>query len=38
MVTAILRPHRVDDVRAALDTYGVHGMMISQVTGFGTDL
>jgi nitrogen regulatory protein P-II 1 len=38
LVTAILRPHRVDDVRAALGTFGVHGMTISQVTGFGTEL
>ncbi len=38
LVTAILRPHRVDDVRAALGTFGIHGMTLSQVTGFGTEL
>ncbi|KJE22800.1 nitrogen regulatory protein P-II family [Frankia torreyi] len=38
LVTAILRPHRVDDVRAALGTYSIHGMTLSQVTGFGTEL
>ncbi|CUU57336.1 nitrogen regulatory protein P-II 1 [Parafrankia irregularis] len=38
LVTAILRPHRVDDVRAALTTFGVQGMTLSQVTGFGLEL
>ncbi|TCJ35362.1 P-II family nitrogen regulator [Parafrankia sp. BMG5.11] len=38
LVTAIVRPHRVDDMRAALTTYGVHGMTVSQVTGFGLEM
>ena len=38
LVTAILRPHRVSDVRAALNTFGIHGMTVSQVTGYGTEL
>ncbi|MCM3887046.1 P-II family nitrogen regulator [Frankia sp. R82] len=38
LVTAVLRPHRVDDVRAALGIFGIQGMTISQVTGFGTEL
>lgn len=38
LVTAVLRPYRVDDVRAALGTFGIQGMTISQVTGFGTEL
>jgi nitrogen regulatory protein P-II 1 len=38
LVTAILPPHRLGDVHAALADFGVHGMTISQVTGFGTEL
>ena len=38
LVTAILRPHRVDDVRAALSAFGVHGMTLSQVTGYGFEM
>jgi len=38
LVTVILRPHRVADVRAALHTFGVHGMTISQVSGYGMEL
>ncbi|OHV39980.1 MULTISPECIES: P-II family nitrogen regulator [Pseudofrankia] len=38
LVTAILRPHRVADVRAALTTFGIHGMTTSQVTGYGMEL
>ncbi|MCM3922958.1 P-II family nitrogen regulator [Frankia sp. AiPs1] len=38
LVNAILRPHLVDDVRTALGTYGIHGMTLSQVTGYGTEL
>ena len=38
LVTAILRPHRVADVRAALTTFGIHGMTVSQVTGYGMEL
>jgi nitrogen regulatory protein P-II 1 len=35
LVTAILRPHAVDDVREALTELGVHGMTVSDVHGFG---
>ncbi|GAA4848215.1 P-II family nitrogen regulator [Luteimicrobium xylanilyticum] len=35
LVTAILRPHAVDDVRAALEPLGVHGMTVSDVHGYG---
>jgi nitrogen regulatory protein P-II 1 len=38
LVTAILRPHRVADVRVALTTFGIHGMTISQATGYGMEL
>jgi len=35
LVTAILRPHTVDDVRAALEPLGVQGMTVSDVHGYG---
>jgi nitrogen regulatory protein P-II 1 len=38
LVTAILRPHRVADVRAALNTFGIRGMTVSQVTGYGLEM
>jgi nitrogen regulatory protein P-II 1 len=38
LVTAILRPHRVAEVRAALNTFGIHGMTVGQVTGYGMEL
>ncbi|MEX5637109.1 P-II family nitrogen regulator [Parafrankia sp. FMc2] len=38
LVTAMLRPHRVADVRAALTTFGVQGMTLGQVTGYGFEL
>jgi nitrogen regulatory protein P-II 1 len=38
LVVALLRPHAVDPVRAALGTFGVRGMTLSQVTGFGVEM
>jgi nitrogen regulatory protein P-II 1 len=35
LVTAILRPHVVDDVRAALSAIGVPGLTVSDVQGYG---
>jgi len=35
LVTAILRPHAVDDVREALTELGVKGMTVSDVHGYG---
>jgi nitrogen regulatory protein P-II 2 len=35
MVTAIIRPHKYEDVREALLKLGVQGMTVSQVSGFG---
>jgi nitrogen regulatory protein P-II 1 len=34
-VEAIIRPHKVDDVREALLEIGIKGMTISEVKGFG---
>ena len=35
LVTAIIKPFKLDDVRAALTTAGVQGMTITEVKGFG---
>lgn len=34
-VEAIIRPHKIDDVREALTEIGIKGMTISEVKGFG---
>jgi nitrogen regulatory protein P-II 2 len=34
-VIAIIKPHKLDDVREALGAVGVAGMMASEVKGFG---
>jgi nitrogen regulatory protein P-II 1 len=35
LVTAIVKPFKVDDVKAALKEQGVHGMTVSEAQGFG---
>ena len=35
LVTAIVKPFKLDDVKAALKDAGVHGMTVSEVQGFG---
>jgi nitrogen regulatory protein PII len=35
LITAIIRPHKLDDVRAALSELGVSGMTVAEVKGFG---
>jgi nitrogen regulatory protein P-II 1 len=35
LVTAIIKPFKLDDVKAALGTLGVQGMTASEVSGFG---
>lgn len=35
LVTAIIRPEKVDDVRASLENYGVQGLTITQASGYG---
>jgi nitrogen regulatory protein P-II 1 len=35
LVTAIIKPFKLDDVKAALATLGVQGMTVSEVSGFG---
>lgn len=35
LITAIVKPSKVDDVKDAVKAAGVHGMTISEVQGFG---
>ena len=34
-VTAILRPHKLDDIREALSEVGISGITVTEVKGFG---
>ena len=35
LVTAVIKPHKWEDVRAALERVGVTGMTVSEVSGYG---
>jgi nitrogen regulatory protein P-II 1 len=35
LVTAVVKPHRWEDVRQALETFGVTGMTVSEASGYG---
>jgi nitrogen regulatory protein P-II 2 len=35
LITAVIRPFKVEDVREALDKLGVHGMTVTEVKGYG---
>ena len=35
LVTAVLKPFKLDDVKSALETFGVQGMTVSEVQGHG---
>ena len=35
LVTAVIKPHKWEDVRAALESVGVTGMTVSEVSGYG---
>jgi nitrogen regulatory protein P-II 1 len=35
LVTAIIKPHKLDDVKNALKEAGLHGMTVDEVKGFG---
>jgi nitrogen regulatory protein P-II 1 len=34
-IEAIIRPHKLEDIREALLEAGIHGMTVSEVQGFG---
>ena len=35
LVTAVIQPHRLDDVKSALEAAGIHGMTVSEASGYG---
>jgi nitrogen regulatory protein P-II 2 len=35
LITAVIKPFKLDDVRTALSEVGVHGMTVTEVKGFG---
>jgi nitrogen regulatory protein P-II 1 len=35
LVTAVIKPHKWEDVRSALEAAGVAGMTVSEVSGYG---
>ncbi len=35
LVTAVIKPFKLDDVRAALESFGVAGVTVSEVQGYG---
>ena len=35
LITAIVKPYKLDDVREALDRLGVRGMTVTEVKGYG---
>jgi nitrogen regulatory protein P-II 1 len=35
LVTAIIKPFKIDDVRTALQDFGIDGMTVSEASGYG---
>jgi nitrogen regulatory protein P-II 1 len=35
LVTAVVKPHKLEDVRAALEAFGVTGMTVTEASGYG---
>ncbi|UYM04391.1 P-II family nitrogen regulator [Solicola gregarius] len=35
LVTAVIKPHKWEDVREALETFGVSGMTVTEASGYG---
>ena len=35
LITAIIQPHKLDDVKEALASAGVHGLTVSEANGYG---
>lgn len=38
LLTAIIRPHKLDDVREALQEVGIQGLTVTEVKGFGRQM
>ena len=35
MVVAVIKPHKLEDVKDALAAFGVHGLTVTEATGYG---
>lgn len=35
LITAVIKPHRLDDVKTALREFGVQGLTVTEASGFG---
>jgi len=35
LLTAIIKPHKLDDVKSALESFGIQGLTISEASGYG---
>ena len=35
LITAVIKPHKLDDVKNALESFGVQGMTVSEANGYG---
>ncbi len=38
LITAVIKPFKLDDVRAALSEVGIQGMTVTEVKGFGRQM
>lgn len=35
LITGIIKPFKLDDVKEALQTFGIHGLTVTEVSGYG---
>ncbi|MFG2136260.1 P-II family nitrogen regulator [Streptomyces sp. NPDC048650] len=35
LITAVIKPHRLDEVKEALHAFGVHGLTVTEASGYG---
>ena len=35
LITAVVKPHKLDDVKTALQAFGVHGLTVTEASGYG---
>lgn len=35
LITAVIKPFKLEDVKSALETYGINGLTVSEASGFG---
>ena len=35
LVTAVVKPHKLDEIKAALEAFGVQGLTVSEASGYG---